>query len=82
MEEYDRPFDEKVELFKRDLSKIASDFNIPVHKLLDQFSFRFAESKIWYIINDPADEDIIEACIKLYRLYFPDGQGRYWETRN
>jgi hypothetical protein len=71
------PFDQRVQLFINDLKLIAKARNIIADELTNQFSFRYKENKIWYEIIEPANEQLIVACIKSYRLHFPEGQGQW-----
>jgi len=78
MEDFDRSFEERISLFKNEIMKLAVEYNIfPLDNVYNQFSYRYKDGKIWYEITEPTDEGLIMEAVKLYRHYFPEGQGHW-----
>jgi len=75
MKDWDKPFDEKVELLINGCLEVAEKHGIsPSNKIFNYFDIQAKKPFIFREMQGDLDEALMNECNVLYRHYFPEGR--------
>jgi hypothetical protein len=75
MKEHELPFDQKVQLLTDGLIAIGIKHKLEsTDSIFNYFTFRQDDPYIFKAMRGDLDPVIMNECISLYRLYFPEGR--------